>query len=306
MGGFDYACQQFDDFDAFRETLVGWDTDPVQLSPGTLSLRSRSLVGEGLSVGRLELNQRVADLSHIDADSLGLVVTLGLKRWCGMEVAPGSLVVMGPGRDYRSALEPGWASIEFNVSRAVLAAEGSAWADAELRDLAPEQSVFALPAERVRELDRWTRALLDPAQPKGRAQAAQMPGRSFWAPLIRLLPDALPGRSAAAGRRARYELAVAALHLADRGESRTAGELAVSLGVSRRALEQAFRSALGVSPSRYLRGVRLNRARRALRRDRLSVTEAALDHGFAHLGRFAADYRRLFGELPSQTRPLAP
>nr|WP_289711683.1 helix-turn-helix domain-containing protein [Escherichia coli] len=32
-----------------------------------------------------------------------------------------------------------------------------------------------------------------------------------------------------------------------------------------------------------------------------NLTELALDFGFAHLGRFAEQYRRQFGELPSET-----
>ena len=31
------------------------------------------------------------------------------------------------------------------------------------------------------------------------------------------------------------------------------------------------------------------------------VARLALDYGFAHLGRFSQDYRKLFGEPPSQT-----
>jgi AraC-like DNA-binding protein len=32
-----------------------------------------------------------------------------------------------------------------------------------------------------------------------------------------------------------------------------------------------------------------------------NVTEVALNYGFTHLGRFSADYRKMFGELPSET-----
>jgi len=36
------------------------------------------------------------------------------------------------------------------------------------------------------------------------------------------------------------------------------------------------------------------------------VTKVALDCGFSHLGRFAAQYRAQFGELPSQTARVTP
>ena len=49
--------------------------------------------------------------------------------------------------------------------------------------------------------------------------------------------------------------------------------------------------------------MRLARARQALlqRRSEDIVTDIALSNGFAQFGRFAAEYRRRFGELPSRT-----
>lgn len=72
------------------------------------------------------------------------------------------------------------------------------------------------------------------------------------------------------------------------------------LGVSRRTLQNCFQEALGIRPATYLRAVRLNGARRAIKNCG-SVTEAATTWGFWHFGRFARDYRALFGELPSMT-----
>lgn len=77
-------------------------------------------------------------------------------------------------------------------------------------------------------------------------------------------------------------------------------ELCRTLGVSRRALQYSFQEALGLRPSTYLRAVRMNGARRAIREAR-SVAEAATLWGFWHFGRFARDYRTMFGELPSET-----
>jgi len=79
-------------------------------------------------------------------------------------------------------------------------------------------------------------------------------------------------------------------------------ELAKQAGVSRRSVEREFLRT-GCTPLEYLRGVRLERARRMLVEPgpALTVAEAATAAGIAHLGRFATEYRRRFGELPSQT-----
>ena len=79
-------------------------------------------------------------------------------------------------------------------------------------------------------------------------------------------------------------------------------ELATRAGVSPRTVERAFLRT-GGTPLEYLRGVRLELARRMLVQPGpgLTVAEAATAVGFTHLGRFATEYRRHFGELPSQT-----
>lgn len=54
----------------------------------------------------------------------------------------------------------------------------------------------------------------------------------------------------------------------------------------------------------FLKTCRLNAVRRALKAaDSRTETVAAVAvcWGFTHPGEFAADYRRLFGELPSET-----
>jgi AraC-like DNA-binding protein len=83
----------------------------------------------------------------------------------------------------------------------------------------------------------------------------------------------------------------------------TLADLVAASGVAGRTLHKHFRLSKGMSPMAYLRGVRLQKAREDLLRDTgQSVTEIAARWGFDHLGRFAADYRKRFGETPSQTQ----
>lgn len=81
-------------------------------------------------------------------------------------------------------------------------------------------------------------------------------------------------------------------------------QVAQAIGVTTRMLEYSFADVMGVSPKDYLKMVRLNAARRALRvadPRTATVAEIAMDHGFWHLGRFSAYYSEMFGEKPSDT-----
>lgn len=84
----------------------------------------------------------------------------------------------------------------------------------------------------------------------------------------------------------------------------TTVRLAAEVHLSVRALQERFRRDLDMSPMTYLRQVRLRRAREALLvadRDTTTVHAVAFGLGMLHMGRFAAAYRRAFGESPSTT-----
>ena len=79
--------------------------------------------------------------------------------------------------------------------------------------------------------------------------------------------------------------------------------IAAAAGVPQRTLLEAFRRFRDTSPMKFVRDVRLDAVR-----DRLAhgttpctVAEAAVEFGFGHLSRFSQEYRRRFGENPSET-----
>ena len=79
-------------------------------------------------------------------------------------------------------------------------------------------------------------------------------------------------------------------------------ELARRSGLSRRSFNLEFRKAYGESAIDYLRNKRLDTARDILLHQRLSVTEAAYQVGYAHAANFATAFRRRFGYSPSRFR----
>ena len=87
-------------------------------------------------------------------------------------------------------------------------------------------------------------------------------------------------------------------------EAITMDVLCQHCGVSDRTLEYAFRDRFGITPVAYIKATRLHRVRDFLYKRRgtgVKITDAANHWGFWHMGQFSADYRRFFGELPSQT-----
>jgi len=94
------------------------------------------------------------------------------------------------------------------------------------------------------------------------------------------------------------------LALAEVDEPLQISALCTALSVSERTLRKAFHRIRGLPPCRHLRMLRLSQARRALMNTDSglsTVTEIATGCGFLELGRFSVEYRRAFGESPSQT-----
>jgi AraC family transcriptional regulator, ethanolamine operon transcriptional activator len=78
-----------------------------------------------------------------------------------------------------------------------------------------------------------------------------------------------------------------------------------TVGVSRRSLDYLFDAMLGTTPARYIRALQLNAIRRALLAEEnagVSIGDIVARFGIWHWSRFSAEYRRMFDELPSQTR----
>ena len=82
-------------------------------------------------------------------------------------------------------------------------------------------------------------------------------------------------------------------------------DLARIAGKPERTLRRAFNQQLGIGPARYIKLRQLNTFRRALRSSldrKHTITKIMREFGVSEFGRFAAEYRDLFGESPSKTR----
>jgi AraC family ethanolamine operon transcriptional activator len=89
----------------------------------------------------------------------------------------------------------------------------------------------------------------------------------------------------------------------------TVRELCSRIRCSERTLQYAFKEGYGMGPKAFLQAWRLHRVRRDLAnpsRRAAPIADVANRLGFWHMGQFAADYRRMFGELPRETQGRVP
>jgi AraC-like DNA-binding protein len=87
-------------------------------------------------------------------------------------------------------------------------------------------------------------------------------------------------------------------------EPLTMDEIAVAADISVRALQSGFKRFRSTTPTAFLQQLRLSAAREEIANSngQKTIAEIAAKWGYGHVGRFAADYKKRFGELPSHTR----
>ena len=88
----------------------------------------------------------------------------------------------------------------------------------------------------------------------------------------------------------------------ERIASSNIASMALMLNVSKSHLRFLFKSETGIPLARYLKLLRLQRAHEMLRVSLLSVKEVMAQVGVDDHSHFARDYKRRFGESPSETR----
>jgi AraC family ethanolamine operon transcriptional activator len=82
------------------------------------------------------------------------------------------------------------------------------------------------------------------------------------------------------------------------------GQFCSDLDINIRSLQRAFIEQYGIPPKSYAKAYHLNTVYKKLLQSNtknIRIADIASHHGFWHMSQFAADYRRHFGELPSET-----
>ena len=239
-----------------------------------------------------------------DYVAFSAVLTEPGSRWCGVSLGGASALEVD--RDWEITTRGALESCSFAVARSELERVEALLAGGAPEPPRNENRVLLEPdaAPLVAEIrSRVERALVLGALP-AEAERGLRADFVYLAAHLRRGAPPTEERPESFSRRRRVVRAVEGYLEAHECEVPSLADLCAMTGASERTLEYAFREQIGVSPHRYLRLRRLNRAREELCAGEpasIRVTDVAMRWGFWHLGRFAADYQQLFGERPSET-----
>lgn len=297
------------DMEELDRLIDGAAFEVMKTAPGTLDAAiRRSTIGD-LSVDQGEINLPMRVRGSLDPHrcTIGLFQPGPSATYNGHSVGTSTLLWFQPGGELDGHHQEAhrWTAItvplEWSTTMAATARRpASMHARVACRALRP-------PAHELREMQWAAHALL---HGPGSSDAQDVDARWLINGIRNSLSASFSALDAPLGREASHSMARFSIarradrHLRERlTEPVLIDDLCIGLRVSRRYLEYCFRSAFGVSPSRYARLLRLHEVRRRLQRANAetTVTREALRMGFSHLGQFAAQYKGIFGESPRDT-----
>lgn len=312
------TIDRYKDAHLHAAAVLEWRQTYSQITPGVLESSLMQLATQNLHVFREYLNQRVVQRGVAPLKKLCFAVPTRMPvaaRLQGRSAPDNSVFVLQSGEEFvfHMPMHTDMLAItlDYGAFEGVLAAMmAPACLDAVLR-----QPVIHVPERRMtdvrnRLLAVFSHAMTNPHLLKTPA-AQKMLEHSMVGALLELLNDPECDKSQRPSTSSQVFI-VDKCHqiaMASGDMPVTIIDLCARLRTSPRTIQNSFLAVTQTTPIDYLRSIRLNAVRRQLLATSalaLGVGEAAALWGFFHLSHFAAAYKSLFGELPSQTRRAVP
>ena len=303
----------FDDFDHMVEWSkeIGWDNIGSQLTRGDNRICFDSFSFPELVVGHYCVQQSIHNVFALP-EGVVLFLICRTKQplsWCGRHLPPTLLGIARSGLEHEVVLRSGWDCYEFMVSEDLIQRTEFFPLDFFKNTTRLERAFVPLMEPVTGRFLQQMDAFFQQARGVNGSPGSAVHAARFFDFIINGLQQVVDSGLEASGSlklksarrpdlvRKTQDFVSHRLHT-----ELSVDELAQSLGVSNRVLHYAFKDTLGISPGQYLINQKLHAVRRLLKTGDYSVTEASQLYAFNTPSRFARQYERHFGELPSETR----
>jgi AraC family ethanolamine operon transcriptional activator len=300
---------RLDDVLELKRIARGVNMDITQLDAGPFESQVVQLKIGDLLASRITSTRRLRLQGDVSFLTIALLASnSGSPRWRGIPVSPKDVLAAQAGEAFDLVVPPDVESVCISAigdAEVLLRSVGGPVLAKKLSDTSMPIPCGSDAIGKIRGLflDRLADLEKQPSIPARQAQELKQA-------LLRALAYCLRGGTPSAPASQSSSRRLDAVHrvedhlLHDLAIPQTIRDLCTVAGTSRRTLEYAFREYFGTSPRQFVKALKLNAARGDLLRANhgsVRVVKIASSWGFSHMGQFATDYRRMFGETPSET-----
>lgn len=311
------TISHFRDIHVHAATIQQWSQDYSQLTAGSAESSLMQLTTTGCHLFLEQINQRVVQNGVAPRDKMCFAVPInvpGSVRMQGREVDDSSLFFLHGGEEFMFHMPMGMELLSITFERELFEEALEQTASAKELNRLLRQPVIKVSPQRFAQARRRLLALFSEAlvnddldYTRERESALE---QAMLGELLQLMTDPACDKQQRSPSSTRSFIVEKCHRLATTEMINVPSviDLCQRLQVSRRTVQNSFRSVAETTPLNYLRSVRLNGVRRTLmstRASELSIGDAAAQWGFYHLSHFAAEYQELFAQLPSHTTRAA-
>ena len=301
----------FTDFDEFAHTVQAWDVDFKQLDMGECKVDWLQFACGKILLSHAQLNRRFDQ--HGSAPPGMWTFAIFSEQtppiiWYEQKLSNDTMVIYKPGSEIDCVSRPGFEVFTLSYPEEYLNEIGANLGLPEIKKMANDSDTFECSMLELSESRRQLYQIIDALK----QNSSEVNSFSFMHTLEVELPEqimltmarSVPVKNSSLRTRNRAIKQIKQYLAESPSEPVMVNQLCKIARVSIRTLQYAFLEHYGVTPKTYLKNIRLNAVRKELWKsdpDSTRVNDIASLWGFWHMGQFAADYRKLFGKLPSET-----
>lgn len=307
-----FLHQQFNDFEAYCESVRHWDLDYHQIDSGVFSSElimfgNANTIFTNAKLGRRILQKGATPPGLI---TFGVLANPNINiHWRNYDISGDKLFIFPPGGELYSVSQPDFDVFALSLSEETINRTCHSFELPDFRKLVDGNEVFSCHPQSMLLLRKWLQNIsfeLSNCTPAVNSNMRlQQLEEDLASHLINVLAESRGSVFKPAKRRRDIALNMAIDFIVESDQPVTSVQGLCSIAhVSERTLEYAFRERFGQTPKAFTLTHRLNNVRKMLIHadsDADKIYEIAGRHGFFHMGQFATDYKRLFSELPSET-----
>jgi AraC-like DNA-binding protein len=289
--------------DAYTAAVKGATVEAVRFGESSAPNVVMGVPGERVTVTSSRVGFPILTRSQIDEGHVvaAHIETVGEpSRWCGNPLHPGQVILYGPGVEHMAVNRPGL-RFTFGITKAQHLDELAYRLGKSITPPGNGEVVVLDTSDVNRRLGAALSEHIHSAVAGG---AVGSTADEVMLCMTAILGDDSATVDSRRGLDSKKIVRCCLDYAEAEGRIPSLEELCRASSVSERRLRFAFTEEFDCPPTAYMRAWALDTANRRLREAdpyAVSVTEVAADLGFNHLGRFAGQYRSVFGESPSLT-----